>query len=169
MALDFDIVYEGFRTGVSQGVFTITQPGQLNHVWIAEGTWLPAGMRAPEKSKKYSAPVIEDEKEGPPVLHRRSEKADSDSGADSKDKDKDQQKARGYRQRRRRTPPAQRAELARSAKAPTAPETAKAPAPAETANASASDEPIEDPNRPRLRRGKPDSARAANRSRRSTL
>ena len=43
MALDFGIVYEGFRTGVSQGVFTITQPGQLNQVWIAEGTWLPAG------------------------------------------------------------------------------------------------------------------------------
>ena len=41
MALDFGIVYEGFRSGVSQGVFTITQPGQLNHVWIAEGTWLP--------------------------------------------------------------------------------------------------------------------------------
>src|SRR5208282_4315106 len=141
MALDFDIVYEGFRTGVSQGVFTITQPGQLNHVWIAEGTWLPAGMRAPEKSKKYAAPVIED-KEGPPVLHRRSEKAASDGGADSKDKgkDKDQQKPAG--------PPAS---------APPAPETAKAPAPPETAKTSAADEPIEDPNRPRLRRGKPDS------------
>src|ERR1039457_5245906 len=88
MALDFDIVYEGFRSGVSQGVFTITQPGQLNHAWIAEGTWLPAGEKAPEKSKKYSAPVIED-KDAPPVLHRHSEKADSDSGADSKDKNKD--------------------------------------------------------------------------------
>jgi len=141
MALDFDIVYEGFRAGVSQGVFTITQPGQLNHVWIAEGTWLPAGMRAPEKSKKYSAPVIEDT-EGPPVLHRRSEKAASDGGADSKDKgkDKDQQKPAG--------PPAS---------APPAPETAKAPAPPETAKTSAAYEPIEDPNRPRLRRGKPDS------------
>src|SRR5271157_5756050 len=93
MALDFGIVYEGFRAGVSQGVFTITQPGQLNHVWIAEGTWLPAGAIDPNKHKKYSAPVIEDEdKNGPPVLHRRSEKSDSDSGSDSKDKDKDQQK-----------------------------------------------------------------------------
>ena len=89
MALDFGIVYEGFRTGVSQGVFTITQPGQLNHVWIAEGTWLPAGAKAPEKSKKYSTPVIED-KDAPPVLHRHSDKADSDSGSE-KDK-KDQQK-----------------------------------------------------------------------------
>ena len=67
MALDFGIVYEGFRSGVSQGVFTITQPGQLNHVWIAEGTWLPAGAKAPEKSKKYSTPVIED-KDAPPYF-----------------------------------------------------------------------------------------------------
>src|SRR5208337_5088069 len=40
-----------------------------------------------------------------------------------------------------------------NAKAPAAPETAKTSAPA-----SSSDEPIEDPNRPRLRRGKPDSS-----------
>ena len=52
MALDFETVYEGFRSGVSQGVFTITQPGQLNRAWIAEGTWLPAGAKAPEKNKK---------------------------------------------------------------------------------------------------------------------
>src|SRR5712692_5222824 len=87
MALDFETVYEGFRSGVSQGVFTITQPGQLNHVWIAEGTWLPAGAKAPEKSKKYSTPVIED-KDAPPVLHRHSDKADSDSGAEKKDQQK---------------------------------------------------------------------------------
>src|SRR5258708_5697053 len=92
MALDFGIVYEGFRGGVSQGVFTITQPGQLNHVWIAEGTWLPAGMKAPEKSKKYSTPVIED-KDAPPVLHRHSDKADSDSGSETKDKDKEKDKS----------------------------------------------------------------------------
>ncbi len=51
MALDFDTVYEGFRAGVSQGLFTITQPGQLNHAWIAEGTWYPAGTKGPEKRK----------------------------------------------------------------------------------------------------------------------
>src|SRR5271163_4668275 len=61
MALDFDTVYEGFRTGVSQGVFTITQPGQLNHVWIAEGTWLPTGAIDPTKHKKYATPKIADD------------------------------------------------------------------------------------------------------------
>ena len=155
MALDFGIIYEGFRTGVSQGVFTITQPGQLNHVWIAEGTWLPAGEKAPEKSKKYSTPVIED-KDAPPVLHRHSDKADSDSGSE-KDKDKkDQQKPANPPTTPTTAPPAS------APSPPSAPEAAKAPATPETAKASASssasDEPIEDPNRPRLRRGKPDSS-----------
>jgi hypothetical protein len=151
MALDFGIVYEGFRSGVSQGVFTITQPGQLNHVWIAEGTWLPAGMKAPEKSKKYSTPVIED-KDAPPVLHRHSDKADSDSGSD-KDKDKDKNKDKKDQQKP--ATPAAPPPTAPPASAPSAPEAAKAPS---SGSASASDEPIEDPNRPRLRRGKPDSS-----------
>ena len=98
MALDFGIVYEGFRSGVSQGFFTITQPGQLNHVWIAEGTWLPAGSKALEKHKKYMPPVIaDDDKNGPPVLHRRAEKSDSDSKDNDNDKDKDKDKDKEQR------------------------------------------------------------------------
>jgi hypothetical protein len=167
MALEWGIVYEGFRSGVSQGTFTITQPGQLNHVWIAEGKWLPAGAIDPNQRKKYSAPVIaEEDQGGPPVLHRRSEKADSgtdskDKGAvqdKDKDKDKDQQKpAAAAAPSPTTAPPA--------ASTPTPSDTTKAPAPAETAkapaSASAPDEPIQsptqDPNRPRLRRGKPES------------
>jgi hypothetical protein len=149
LALDFGIVYEGFRTGVSQGVFTITQPGQLNHVWIAEGTWLPAGTKAPEKSKKYSTPVIED-KDAPPVLHRHSDQADSDSDSKKEKEKMDEQEPA--------TPPTQPTS-APPAGAPTTPEATKPPATSETktAKASAPDETIEDPNRPRLRRGKPDS------------
>ena len=159
MALDFGIVYEGFRTGVSQGIFTITQPGQLNHVWIAEGTWLPAGAIDPNKRKKYTPPVIEDEdKGGPPVLHRRSEKSSSESSSDSKDKDKDKD------QQKPATAPAPptAAPPASTPAPPPSPDTAKAPATPEPAKASApasaSEEPIDDPNRPRLRRGKPDSS-----------
>jgi hypothetical protein len=153
MALDFDTVYEAFRSGVSQGVFTITQPGQLNHVWIAEGKWLPAGSKALEKRKKYAPPVIEDDdKGGPPVLHRRVPKSDDDSGSDTKNKDKsnDQQKP---------STPSASPTAAPTASAPTTPDTAKAPAPPPEApkrSASDSDENISDPNRPRLRRGKPD-------------
>jgi hypothetical protein len=144
MALDFGIVYEGFHTGASEGIFTVTQPGQLNHVWIAEGTWLPAGAKAPEKSKKYSAPVLED-KDAPPVLHRRSEKADSGSVPQNKDEQKP-------------TNPPAAPTTTPGASAPTPPDAAKPPAPPQPMKtaAAAADEPIEDPNRPRLRRGKPD-------------
>ncbi|MGB0050445.1 MAG: hypothetical protein WBP70_23580, partial [Terriglobales bacterium] len=88
MALDFGIVYEGFRSGVSQGVFTITQPGELNHNWIAEGTWLPAGAIDPKKRKKYSPPVVVEDDNGPPVLHRRAGSSDSASSSDKKDEQK---------------------------------------------------------------------------------
>jgi hypothetical protein len=140
MAVDFDIVYEGLRTGVSQGVFTITQPGQLNHVWIAEGTWLPAGAKALEKGMKYSTPVIED-KDAPPVLHRAPEKAGADSSPDKPDKDKSDKKD----QPKPATSPAPPPSVA------SPPDTAKAPA------SSASPAPSDDSYRPRLRRGKPES------------
>src|ERR1700684_1982594 len=92
MALDFGIVYEGFRAGVSQGVFTITQPGQLNHDWIAEGKWLPAGAVDPNQKKQDSPPgIAEEDKDDRPVLHRRVPKADSDSSSTG-DKDKDSDK-----------------------------------------------------------------------------
>jgi hypothetical protein len=180
MALDFGIVYEGFRAGVSQGVFTITQPGQLNHVWIAEGTWLAAGSKALERKKKYSTPVLaDDDKNGPPVLHRRREKADSDS--EDKDKAKDQPKpatpsapstpgtttpaptSAGTTTAPSASPPTTTPPPATAppsspdaGKTPAATQTAKASAPESASSASGADEPMEDPNRPRLRRGKPD-------------
>jgi hypothetical protein len=197
MALDFDTVYEAFRTGVSQGVFTITQPGQLNHVWIAEGSWLPAGMVDPKKAKKYSTPVIaDDDKDGPPVLHRRAEKSDSDSDSDAKkaekskdDKSKDEQKTSTPTTGASSTTPASTAPASTgpaggtpsgssttgttpaptpsggtpatsdSAKTPAtaAPDSAKTAAPPATAKAPTDDETTQDPNRPRLRRGKPES------------
>jgi len=150
MAVDFDTVYEGFRTGVSQGDFTITQPGQLNHTWIAEGTWLPAGAKKPEKNKKYAPPVIEDaDKDAPPVLHRHSDKAAADSGPDNKHKDKDKDKDASEKDKDKDKNKDQQ----KPASTPTPPETAKS---SEPAKPSAADEPFADPNRPRLRRGKPD-------------
>jgi hypothetical protein len=183
MALDFDTVYEAFRTGVSQGLFTITQPGQLNHVWIAEGTWLPAGAKAVDKHKKYSAPVIaDDENDGRPVLHRRGEKSggdsgdsngkkdddgppvlrrpsDSDSGSSSKDADANSDKDKNTNTNKDQQKPGTASASpngAPPASAPTSPDTGKASVPSESSKASASDENISDPNRPKLRRGKPD-------------
>lgn len=182
MALDFGIVYEGFKTGVSQGTFTITQPGQLNHNWIAEGTWLPAGLKAPSTTKKYAAPVIDDNgsKDDRPVLHRRAE------GAADKDETKP---APSSPPAAPSSPPAPTTKPSGSAPssggsgpsssaagsppatqpAPTNPSASSPPPstskddssngtkPEATASAKPpADEPITDPNRPRLRRGKPD-------------
>ena len=105
MALDFGVVYEGFRTGVSQGLLTITQPGRLGHIWIAEGTWLPAGSKPTSSRKKAEMPNIE-EKDAPPRLHRGDKPA---SGGD---------------QQKPAPPPA-----AAPASAPPPPVTAKAPPP----------------------------------------
>ena len=157
MALEFGIVYEGFKAGVSEGVFTITQPGQLNHVWIAEGTWTPAGERVPEKSKKFTPPVIdEDNKDAPPVLHRR-----HDDDADSKDKSKEKdQKPATTAASPSTAKPATTATPSDTAKPPAATEPAKPTAPSAAdsppKSVASDDEPIGDPNRPRLRRGKPD-------------
>jgi hypothetical protein len=123
MALDFGVVYEGFRTGASQGIFTITQPGQLHHAWQAEGVWLPEGTKAPQKGMKYETPQIED-KDAPPRLHR----------GDAKPAE---------------PPAAEKAPVPPPANAPKPPETAKVAEPPAS---------IEDPNRPVLRRGKPDPA-----------
>ena len=174
MALDFGIVYEGFRSGVSQGLFTITQPGQLNHNWIAEGTWLPAGAKPPETTKKYAPPVIdEDKKDDRPVLHRR-------PGASDKDKDEEKPAASPTTPPATpptgappTNPPSTSAPPASTPQPGTAPNTTQTPPPSkpeskdtakdstkpaakETASKDSSDQPFNDPNRPILRRGKPD-------------
>ena len=127
MALDFGVVYEGFHTGVSQGIFTVTQPGQLHHDWMAEGTWLPAGAKAPETSKKYETPVIEDS-DAPPKLHRKDEKPVATTQP-------------------KPVSPAPSTPAPPAASAPSPPPFAKTPSEPAAAD---------DPNRPILRRGKPD-------------
>jgi len=134
MALDFGVVYEAFRSGVSQGIFKITQPGQLAHTWIAEGTWLAAGAKPLETHKKAEIPDIED-KDAPPRLHKpASASADQPKPA---------------------TPPETTQATAPTASSkPPSPSTASAPTPP-TPSASTS---IEDPDRPVLRREKPTAA-----------
>jgi hypothetical protein len=187
MALDFGIVYEGFRAGVSQGLFTITQPGQLNREWIAEGTWLPEGARPKTDTRKYSAPVIDEggRDEDHPVLHRRAGgEADKDddkavapkSGAATTTSTSTSTPASSSTSPS--TPPASTTSSATPAPGTAAaakPADAGAAKPADSASGKASDagaakaadadasrtseysQPLSDPNRPLLRRGKPDA------------
>lgn len=189
MALDFGVVYEGFHTGVSQGLFTITQPGQLNREWIAEGTWLPEGARPKTDKQKYAPPVIDEggRDDDRPVLHRRAGgEADKDDakpaaspGAPSTPSSSPASSptappstsSSGTSQTTSSGSPAPTLKDDKSAAGkPSDTSTAKAPdaasgkpsdsgaaKPAESASAGRSDnQPISDPNRPILRRGKPD-------------
>ena len=149
MALDFGVVYEGFRTGISQGLFTITQPGQLNKNWIAEGTWLPEGAKPKETSKKYAAPVIDQDKsDDRPVLHRRAS-GSSDSDKSEKSDKKDDKTASPATSSS--APPANQTPGSQ-----TPPAKEDKPATQASAKSAPADEPINDPNRPVLRRGKPE-------------
>ncbi len=49
MALESGTVYEGFRTGVSLGLFTVTGALQGNNTWLGAGTWQSASALAAAK------------------------------------------------------------------------------------------------------------------------
>jgi len=69
MALDSQTVYEGVRTGVSQGLFTITLAHQVLGNWVGEGNWVPTESKPPEVKK--TAPTTPAEGlDKPPVLRR---------------------------------------------------------------------------------------------------
>ena len=79
MALWADTVYEGIRTGVSLGLFTVTAPQHGKDesgatVWWADGRWQTADSikaMAARKKPVSSTPRGMNDDEGPPVLLRR--------------------------------------------------------------------------------------------------
>jgi len=79
MALESGTVYEGVRTGVSQGLFTVTTALQGNNTWIGDGTWqsnaaIAAAKEAAAKRKEVMSKPAPGPVEGPPVLRRASAK-----------------------------------------------------------------------------------------------
>jgi hypothetical protein len=149
MALWSETVYEAFRSGVSQGLFTVSgalqrQGAKDGNEWMGEGTWQSADsikMKA-TKRKVSSEPRGMNEDEGPPVLRRADKPKVTEPPATAT------------------TPPAPVASpSATSAAIPPAAPAAKdstsspaTPAPQEQAH---DDQPPEDKNRPTLKRGKP--------------
>jgi hypothetical protein len=161
MALWSETVYEGFRTGISQGIFTVggALENQKTNEWIAEGTWQTAESLATRSSKKPSATIprgLEDDS-GPPTLRH---------SAASKPKPPETPPATAPAQA---PTPSQPTSAPATPPAPAAPAQAPAPAPtpssgSSSAESSSSIEPeqteSEDPNRPTLKRGKPAPAPA---------
>jgi hypothetical protein len=79
MALESGTVYEGFRTGVSQGLFTVTGALQGNNTWLGAGTWqsasaISAAKDAAAKKRAVMSKPAPEPPEGPPVLRRASPK-----------------------------------------------------------------------------------------------
>jgi len=145
MALESGTVYEGVRTGVSAGLFTVSGALQSNNTWIGDGTWqsasaLAAAAATAAKKKEAQSKPAPEPVEGPPVLRRASsakptEPPQSTPPVESK-------------------PDAKSSAPAPTASAPTAAPVASAPAASATAPAA----PEEDPSRPVLKRGAPSPA-----------
>jgi hypothetical protein len=88
MALESGTIYEGFRTGVSQGLFTVTGALQGNNTWRGAGTWqsasaIAAAKDAAAKKRAVMSKPAPEPPEGPPVLRRASPKAKSPEDAPS--------------------------------------------------------------------------------------
>src|SRR5208337_2825216 len=136
MALWSEVVYEPEKSGVSQGLFTVTGAlqNQKTGEWIAEGRWQTASALAAAAHSKTtfsSKPRGLDDDQGPPVLrHSGASKPAPPEGGTAQSS----------------APPA--SPPAASSTAASAPETAAAAPASQT-----SPEP-EDPNRPVLKRGK---------------
>jgi hypothetical protein len=154
MALESGTVYEAVRTGISQGLFTVSGALEANNNWIAEGTWqsasaLAAAAAAAAKKKEAQSKPAPEPVEGPPVLRRASsakpaEPPPSAPPAESK-------------------PDAKSSAPAAAASAPAAPEApAASAAPASASGPAVSEE--DDPNRPVLKRGAPSPAEVKKRN-----
>ncbi len=145
LALWTETVYEAEKTGVPQGLFTVAEAmrtGSSN--WFGEGKWRPAGSE-PKPRHVDSKPKM-GEDEGPPKLRR--------SGSD---------------QAQASPPPSSTTPSPTDDKKPSAPApgnppssapspepgNAPAPKPPEESTSTAAND--EDPNRPVLRRGKPET------------
>ncbi|HEX6803881.1 MAG TPA: hypothetical protein VF133_09400 [Terriglobales bacterium] len=133
MALQPETVYEGVSTGVSQGLFTVGGAAQTHTGWFANGKWKTASEIKGEKEKEEAAKraqkvtLPEDQIDAPPKLKRGSGNSSSSS------------------------PPSNPApKTAPKESKPTTNSKAEG-----SSGASAAINPMEDPNRPILRRQAP--------------
>jgi hypothetical protein len=88
MALDSETVYEGLKSGVSQGLFTVSGAMSEKGSWVADGKWRTTAdikadaerNKAEAAKKAYKAP---EEAGGPPKLRRAQPASDQTSSAPS--------------------------------------------------------------------------------------
>jgi hypothetical protein len=156
MALWAETVYEGFRTGVSQGLFTVSTglQDQQTHEWFGDGRWLPAGSIPSKLGKKESSiPRGMNDDSGPPVLrHSGSAKPKAPESAPAQSPPAAQSAPPNTPAAQ---PPGPSAAPSGSASPGTPPATPPQPAPSTQAPASQQSSEPEDKDQPTLKRGKP--------------
>jgi len=169
MALWSDTVYEGIRTGVSLGLFTVSgafqRKGAIDATeWVGEGTWQSADALKAKAAKKsvYKEPRGLNEDEGPPVLRRAGAEKPKPTGPPATPVTPPQAQpvpASPSATPAVPAPPAGATSPAPSAPVQQAATTTPAPAAPSQPEKAQEDKPPEDANRPVLKRGKPAPAK----------
>ena len=137
MALQPETVYEAFRSGVTQGLFTVGGAAQRNTSWFADGKWKPAAEIKAEKEKEEAAKraekvtLPEEQIDAPPKLKRGSGSSTSSTPPPSSGP---------------KSPPQESKPTTTESKAET------------SSNSAPAVNPVDDPNRPILRRQAPSEA-----------
>ena len=136
MALEGGTIYEGMKTGSSAGLFTVRGVRQLKDTWQAEGSWLATGAKAPSTGIKAESQPREDEDKPPTLRHGSRPAPEPEKKAGTV--------ATGAPAR----PSGSSTAAGKTPSTPPASEPVPAP-PGESTPA------LEDPDRPKLRRGTP--------------
>jgi len=149
MALWSGTVYEGSRSGVSEGLFTVSVAleNEQTKQWIGEGTWQTAAALAAKSAKKPASPEPRglNEDEGPPVLrHAGRDRPKAPEPSPTPSGQGDQKPPAGS------TPPPPAPAPASTSSTATTPQE---PAPSATSSTTPAAEP-EDKDRPTLKRGR---------------
>ena len=149
MALQPETVYEALKSGVSQGLFTVSGAMAENPGWVADGKWRSSAdikadterHKAEAAKKDYKAP---DDISGPPKLKRAPQSSDPASPTPASSAPSQTPPASS-------TPPAPQAPAAQPTTNPPA-SSSSSSAPKSESTASNSQNSVDAPDRPMLRR-----------------
>ena len=148
LALYADTVYEGVKSGVSQGLFTVTTAQRGETTWRGLGKWQSAADISADETRKKAAEAKaakpKEDADGPPVLKRPAAESPQKAAQASSPPPPTTVTQAG-------TPAAGSPAPAPAPQTPPPPPSATTPVPARQPEAKAPDH---DPNLPTLRRGK---------------
>src|SRR5579863_2432076 len=159
MALESGTVYEGQKTGVSVGLFTVNSAlhslaANTDTPWLATGAWLAAGAQPTKIAMKAEAvPVGIESTDGPPRLSKgETSSSNAAPATTSSTPPASTPPASGSSPTEK---PAEKKEEKKDEKTTQQKPAAQPEAPAPKVQSTSSDDARDDTHRPRLRRGKP--------------